>query len=185
MTKLDDSRLTNERDDECTIWTRQWMACEVQCHMQGVRLETFKETRLNRLLGPNVRKLSKIASILLARNYILQLQMQIEELKQAVRDEQHKNETCKCVLINKNLLMLIRFRSAWINAQINRSSDYCIWQYIAYKQYHEQQKSWLFQYSIAFIVIKNAGKWLFVGYVMISANLFIFHTYCSSDDQWA
>ena len=96
------------------------MACEVQCHMQGVRLETFKETRLNRLLGPNVRKLSKIASILLARNYILQLQMQIEELKQAVRDEQHKNETCKCVLINQNLLMLIRFRSAWINAQINR-----------------------------------------------------------------
>ena len=45
--------------------------------------------------GPNVRKLSKIASILLARNYILQLQMQIEELKQAVIEEQHKNETCK------------------------------------------------------------------------------------------
>ena len=66
--------------------------------MQGVsRRVLFKEARLNRLLGPNVRKLSKIASILLARNYILQLQMQIEELKQAVRDEQHKNETCKCV----------------------------------------------------------------------------------------
>ena len=64
--------------------------------------------------------------------------MQIEELKQAVRDEQHKNETCKCVLINQNLLMLIRFRSAWINAQIKRSSDRYIWQYIAYNQYNEQ-----------------------------------------------
>ena len=39
----------------------------------------FKETRLNRLLGPNVRKLSKIASILLARNYILQLQWLLEK----------------------------------------------------------------------------------------------------------
>ena len=37
--------------------------------------------------GPNVRKLSKIASIMLARNYIVQLQLQIHDLKQALVEE--------------------------------------------------------------------------------------------------
>lgn len=47
--------------------------------------------------GPSVRKLSKIASLLLARNYILQLQAQIDELTNALADERQKNkeESCK------------------------------------------------------------------------------------------
>lgn len=51
--------------------------------------------------GPSVRKLSKIASLLLARNYILQLQSQIEELTHALAEERQKNkdESCKSFLI--------------------------------------------------------------------------------------
>ena len=45
-----------------------------------------------------MRKLSKIASILLARNYILQLQVQIEDLKKALVEEKKKNESAKCEL---------------------------------------------------------------------------------------
>ena len=51
--------------------------------------------------GPNVRKLSKIASILLARNYILQLQVQIEDLKKALIEEKKKNEPAKCEFKSK------------------------------------------------------------------------------------
>ena len=48
-----------------------------------------------------MRKLSKIASILLARNYILQLQVQIEDLKKALVEEKNKNESAKCKLLNR------------------------------------------------------------------------------------
>ena len=46
--------------------------------------------------GPSVRKLSKIASLLLARNYILQLQAQIEELTNALGDERQKQKDQSC-----------------------------------------------------------------------------------------
>lgn len=53
--------------------------------------------------GPSVRKLSKIASLLLARNYILQLQSQIEELTHALAEERQKNkdESCKSFSITE------------------------------------------------------------------------------------
>ena len=64
--------------------------------------------------GPSVRKLSKIASLLLARNYILQLQSQIEELTHALAEERQKNkdESCKFFSITEIVFAhyLLEFR---------------------------------------------------------------------------
>ena len=55
-----------------------------------------------------MRKLSKIASILLARNYILQLQVQIEDLKKALVEEKNKNESAKCKLLDPMVKPLLK-----------------------------------------------------------------------------
>ena len=52
--------------------------------------------------GPSVRKLSKIASLLLARNYMIQLQSQIEELTAALAEEKQKNKEQSCKYISRN-----------------------------------------------------------------------------------
>ncbi|XP_075460812.1 oligodendrocyte transcription factor 3-like [Ascaphus truei] len=58
--------------------------------------------------GPSVRKLSKIATLMLARNYILMLSSSLEEMKKLVSEVYGRHRAPRCAQISANPLPLHR-----------------------------------------------------------------------------